>query len=180
MGVRRKYIRDVAESLLRKYKPKDGPISAAAIARALGIHVKLETVDDDLSGFLYRDTKTKRAVIGANAAHHQNRVNFTIAHELGHYLLHETETAHLDTQKPGYMIQRRDKKSATGEDLNEREANLFAAELLMPAKSIEQDLRGRTVDLFSDDEFLKDLAKKYGVSTRAITVRLTYLGYIHV
>ena len=35
-----------------------------------------------------------------------------------------------------------------------------------------------TIDLL-DEEGLKELASKYGVSTQAMTFRLAYLGYIH-
>lgn len=178
MGVRRKFIRDVAERLLREHGQRQAPIRVKDIAEAIGIEVKLERVDDKLSGFLYRDAKAARAVIGANRSHHPNRMNFTIAHELGHYLLHEAESVHLDERKSGYTLQKRDENSATGENINEREANLFAAELLMPARYLEKDLKGKHVDLLADSDFLKELAQKYGVSVQALTIRLDYLGYI--
>lgn len=178
MGVRRKYIRDVAERLLRDHGQRQPPIQVQDIARSLGIEVKLEQVDDKLSGFLYRDRKTGRAVIGANGGHHPNRMAFTIAHELGHFLLHETESVHLDERKAGYTLQKRDERSSTGEDLHEREANLFAAELLMPARLLERDVQGKEADLLFDNDLLHDLARKYGVSVQALSIRLDYLGYI--
>lgn len=178
MGVRHQYIRELAEDILNKYHPKALPIEATKIAKALGIEVKVEKVDDDLSGFLLREPKAKRTVIGANASHHINRQRFTIAHELGHYLLHKAEAVHLDDRKLGYMLQWRDANSATGEDINEREANLFAAELLMPANLLEKDLRGKKLDLLGDDSSLKKLATKYAVSIQALTIRLKNLGYI--
>jgi Zn-dependent peptidase ImmA (M78 family) len=55
---------------------------------------------------------------------------------------------------------------------------LFAAELLMPAKFLREDLEGVELDLLEDDKFLADLAKKYTVSLQALTFRLTYLRYI--
>jgi Zn-dependent peptidase ImmA (M78 family) len=181
MGVRRKYIRDLAEKLLKKHCPRGVPVDPAQIAQELGIEVRLEKVDDGLSGFLLRDQKNDRVVIGANLRHHPKRRKFTVAHELGHFLLHEAATVHLDERKPGYIVQRRDEKSSTGEDVFEREANLFAAELLMPAKAIAKDLRDRAFDVFADDDeaFMKALADKYGVSTQALTIRLGYLGYIN-
>lgn len=179
MGVRRKHIRELAEKLLRKHNPKGAPVKVKDIAEALGIEVKLEEVDDDLSGFLYRERKSGRTVIGANANHHKNRQNFTIAHELGHYLLHEGETVHLDSKKPGYTIQLRNPMSSTGEDLSEREANLFAAELLMPATLLEKHLSGKSLDLLEDDTFLRKLAVKYGVSVQTLTIRLDYLFHIN-
>jgi Zn-dependent peptidase ImmA (M78 family) len=179
MGVRRKYIRDLAEKLLKKHCP-GVPVDPARIAEALGIELRLETVDVGLSGFLLREQKNNRVVIGVNLRHHPNRRKFTIAHELGHYLLHEAATVHLDERKPGYIVQRRDGKSSTGEDVFEREANLFAAELLMPAKALARDLRDGAFDVLEEDDeaFMKSLADKYGVSFQALTIRLGYLGYI--
>jgi len=182
MGVRRKFIRDLAEKLLAEHYPSEAPVDVAGIAEHYDIEVKLERVDDDLSGFLYRDD-TGHAIIGANRNHHENRRRFTIAHELGHYLLHEAERVHLDSRASGYALQLRSPESATGENVNEREANLFAAELLMPAKFLAKDLRAHNVDLLDDDQnalkMLKSLAKKYKVSVQALTIRLNNLGYIH-
>ena len=182
MGIRRKFIRDLAEKLLAKHCPTGAPVRVEAIAEHYGIELKLERVDDDLSGFLYRDASGP-AIIGVNRNHHENRRRFTIAHELGHFLLHEAERVHLDSRADGYALQLRSPESATGENINEREANLFAAEILMPAKSLEKDLRAHNLDLLDDDEnglkILKALAKKYKVSVQALTIRLNNLGYIH-
>ena len=72
----------------------------------------------------------------------------------------------------------RDDVSTMGVDDDEKEANLFAAELLMPESFVRKDLAGyTTLDLY-DDDFLPELARKYGVSVQAITFRLQYLGYI--
>ena len=50
--------------------------------------------------------------------------------------------------------------------------------MLMPKNFLETDLAGEdSVDLL-DDEFLRDLARKYGVSTQALVNRLKNLGYI--
>lgn len=54
----------------------------------------------------------------------------------------------------------------------EREAHLFAMLLLMPKKFIKEDLE-KGVDLGSDND-LKVLAKKYGVSSTAMAVRISY------
>lgn len=182
MGVRRKFIRETAERVLDAHCPDCPPVNVRKIAKRLGIEVKIESVDDDLSGFLYREPKTERAVIGVNARHHPNRQTFTIAHELGHYLLHESETVHLDSKKNGYTLQLRNPASATGESINEREANLFAAELLMPAKFLAKELRKKEFDLLEDellaDSVLRSLAQRCGVSLQALTIRLHNLGYI--
>jgi Zn-dependent peptidase ImmA (M78 family) len=177
MGVRRKFIRDLAEKLLATHCPNGAPVDVEGIAKHYGIKIKLERVDNDLSGFLYRDD-SGHAIIGANRNHHENRRRFTIAHELGHFLLHEAERVHLDSRISGYSLQLRSPESATGENINEREANLFAAEILMPAKFLKKDLRASTLDLLDDEKLFKELANKYKVSVQALTIRLNNLGYI--
>ena len=168
--------------MLDEHCPDCPPANVEQIAKRLGIEVKFDSVDDDLSGFLYREPKTGRAVIGVNANHHPHRQTFTIAHELGHYLLHESETVHVDSKKDGYTLQLRNPTSATGTNISEREANLFAAEVLMPAKFLHKELRQKNLDLLDDEEkadsVLKSLAKRCGVSLQALTIRLHNLGYI--
>lgn len=177
MPVRRKLIQETVEELLSDHGVKCGPIPVEKIAKSLGIVVKLDEVDDDLSGFLFRD-KSGNAVIGANKSHHPNRLRFTIAHELGHYLLHKGELVHLDEVSASFTVDFRDHRSSRGEDDNEKEANLFAAELLMPEKFLRQDLAGQRLDILGDSNVLERLAKKYKVSLQALTFRLTYLEYI--
>jgi Zn-dependent peptidase ImmA (M78 family) len=177
MAVRRKQIREIVESLLGRHEITRAPIPVDKIAKEIGIQIKLDKVDADLSGFIVRD-KGKRALIGANKSHHPNRQRFTIAHELGHYFLHAGHTVHLDEGRLAYTVNLRNSDSSKGEDNDEREANLFAAELLMPAKFLRQDLDGVELDLLEDSKFLSDLANKYRVSLQALTFRLTYLRYI--
>jgi Zn-dependent peptidase ImmA (M78 family) len=178
MAVRRKFIREIVEKLLRDHGVEPGAVPVDKIARALDIEISLDKVDDDLSGFLFRDKESSRTVIGANSSHHKNRQRFTIAHELGHFLLHEGEMIHLDEKSAGLTVNFRDGESSTGENNNEKEANYFAAELLMPAKFLREELQGKHLDLFEDSETLNNLAKKYKVSPQALTFRLTNLGYI--
>ena len=85
---------------------------------------------------------------------------------------------HLDEKHGAYRVNLRSPESATGEDNDEKEANLFAAELLMPASFLRRDLRGEDLDLLEDSDFLERLAEKYKVSVQALTFRLAYLGYI--
>jgi Zn-dependent peptidase ImmA (M78 family) len=133
------------------------------------------------SGFIVRDEENlRKIVIGANKSHHPHRQRFTIAHELGHFLLHKGETVHVDEGRGALATNLRDSESSKGEDNEEKEANLFAAELLMPAKFLKKDLEGKSFDLLADTTLLDGLAKKYQVSTQALTFRLANLGYIRL
>ena len=173
--VRRRHIRLLAEKLLTENKIRLAPVPVGDIAETLGIEVQLESTDDELSGFLYRDRKKKLAVIGVNADHHPNRRNFTTAHELGHFLLHDFNKIHVDRQ---FKVWLRSEASSQGTDIEEMEANLFAAELLMPDRFLRKDVEQIGAFDALDEDILKDLAEKYGVSTQAMTFRLAYLGYL--
>ena len=177
MAVRRKYVREVVDHLLERYKIVDAPVDVRQVAIDIGIEVRLERVDDDLSGFLFRDTKANKAIIGVNAAHHNNRQRFTIAHEIGHYLLHAGEPVHVDGANVAFRVNLRDGDSSSGQDDAEREANLFAAELLMPAQFLERELQVNDIDLLNDDQ-VATLAARYGVSAQALTFRLANLGFV--
>ena len=70
-------------------------------------------------------------------------------------------------------------KLLTGDDVTEIEANTFAAELLMPKKLLERDLRENLDDIdLGDDASVGRLANRYKVSISAMTFRLTNLGSI--
>ena len=182
MAVRRKHIILLVDDLLRKSSIQSPPVPVAEIAKTLGAEVRYQPGDDDLSGFLLRDHKQQRAVIGVNSAHHENRQRFTIAHEIGHFLLHEWEGVHVDGSDRGFQIKHRDEKSSAGTDIDELEANFFAAELLMPSKFLHEDVqRIKKLDLLDDNlGAFAQLAAKYEVSTQALTFRLANLGYVRL
>ncbi len=178
MGVRRKYISTTVEELLNQNNIKVPPIVVEELASALGVTIQYKPADDKLSGFLIRDLKNHRAVIGVNSSHPQNRKRFTIAHEIGHFLLHESEKVYMDGINNIFRVQHRNQDSSKGSSVEEKEANLFAAELLMPKKFLAKDLDNCSTLNLLDEEELKKLADSYQVSTQALTFRLAYLGYI--
>lgn len=175
--VRRKHIRNLVRRLLAEHRVRSAPVDVPDIAMALGVEVQEEPAEGDLSGFLYRDRKRNLAIIGVNADHHPNRRNFTAAHELGHFLLHDFDDVHVDRH---FKVWLRSETSSQGTDSEEKEANLFAAELLMPAHFLAKDVEEiGAIDLL-DEDVLQELAAKYGVSTQAMTFRLAYLGYVQL
>jgi Zn-dependent peptidase ImmA (M78 family) len=163
---------ELARGLLREQEIESPPVPVAGIARSLGVPVVSKPLEGDLSGFLLR--KGGRAVIGVNSSHPVVRQRFTIAHEIGHFLLSKEEGVHLDR---GFDLRLRDPRSAPRNRPSEAKANLFAAELLMPAEMVTDDLGAPgTLDFFNDG-FLRGLAKRYEVSTQALMIRLGVLGY---
>lgn len=173
MAIRRRKIESMIGSLLARHRVDEAPVPVDRIAKAEGARIFYQSLEDNVSGFLYRDAS--QTVIGVNTHHAPVRRNFTTAHELGHFLLHDQEQLHIDHD---FRVRLRDDRSSEGTDEAEREANLFAASLLMPRAFLEADLSGQEyVDLLDDDS-LRELARKYGVSTQALAIRLKSLGYI--
>ena len=60
------------------------------------------------------------------------------------------------------------------DNLMEKEANLFAMELLMPEKFLREDVGPDGIDIF-DDAAINQLARRYKVPTAAMTARLVQL-----
>lgn len=174
MAIRRRKIENLVQDLLDRHNVKHAPVPVDPIAKALGARIYYQSLDDDISGFLYRDKN--QSVIGVNTRHAPVRQNFTKAHELGHFLLHDTEQLHVDHNFR--VVRLRDRSSSDGHEEGEREANLFAATLLMPEFFLKADLAAfEYLDLLDDSDLL-ELARKYGVSTQALVNRLKNIGYI--
>ncbi len=155
--------RQVSE-LIRKNGVTRPPVPVESIAENLGIEIRFEAAEDDLSGALIR--KPKEVVIGVNSAHHPNRQRFTIAHEIGHFILHKGIKLHVDED---FRVNLRD-GSANWEEI---EANAFAAELLMPTEYVTRDTK--KYERIDRPTILR-LARKYQVSHRAMEIKLTNLG----
>lgn len=96
----------------------------------------------------------------------ENRIRFTLAHELAHCCLHA------DTLKKRHIELR---KSETFSQSKEKEANIFAGELLIPSSLIEQ-IHGR----FLVAPTLSALADIFHVSTAVMAARLDYLGLKYI
>ena len=70
----------------------------------------------------------------------------------------------------------RDNTSSTGEYLKEREANSFAAALLMPRKSVEEKAAEYNTEIAED--LIYALARDFNVSNQAMQIRLANLGIV--
>lgn len=147
------------------------PVDVEAVADYLGLEIvpRRFPAEDRTSGALLR--RDGSAIIVVNAAHAPVRKRFTIAHEIGHFVLHDDEV-HVD--------QFRNEKSSDGTHAKEIEANAFAAELLMPEEIVTK-LVGRFSMMALDpetEEHVKKVARQLEVSAEALTIRLATLGLL--
>lgn len=165
------FIERKANKLLHKSGINTPFVPVENITKSLGFQLKLEAFEDEFSGCIIR--KNKQVIIGVNLTHSENRRRFTIAHEIGHYFLHEGK----DTWDTNQSFKVNMRGSQTKNDPQELEANFFAASLLMPANFLAADLEGQRLDIVND-RTLDQLAKRYKVSTQALIRRLAYLGHL--
>jgi Zn-dependent peptidase ImmA (M78 family) len=169
-------IQDVVDWLRTDYN-LSAPVNVEWLAKTIGIEIKKDDLEESsLSGFAVQ--KHGKKYIGVNCMDSHVRQRFTIAHELGHLFLHD-DTVNYDQ---GGVMLFRDDKSSDGSDAKEVEANRFAAELLMPADDLREDISNEgSFDLMNKDPhenaIIKKLAEKYDVSEQAMSVRLTTLYF---
>lgn len=166
---RRRMILRRAQALLRDHQITAPPVPVERVARGLSAQLRFAPLDRELSGMVY--VKEGTPIIGVNAIHHPNRQRFTIAHECGHLILHRdqvTREVHVDKAFPMLM---RDAVSAASVNEMEIEANLFAAELLMPEFLLTEALGNAPFDI-DDDATVSALARRFRVSLSAMQFRL--------
>jgi len=159
-----------AIELLRAARVKRPPVPIEKLAALVRAKIRYEPFTGQLSGMVHRKPDGT-AVIGVNSMDAPNRQRFTIAHEIGHLLLHKDEHLHVDEKSP---IGLRNDQSSLATDEREIEANQCAAEMLMPVEFLDTDLQNLPDDIDAD-EAVGRLARKYQVSEQAMTVRLTAL-----
>jgi Zn-dependent peptidase ImmA (M78 family) len=168
-------IEDLAFNIIKNSGLSKHPVNVQLIAEQYAITIIFYAFTDDICGVLVEKDKT--FTIGINKDHHINRQRFTIAHELGHYFLkHQRQGIFVDENPMNQsVLMFRDSFSSTGENSQEREANAFAAALLMPRVFIENYIKENNVNLVEELE-LEKMAKSFNVSTGAMAFRLSNLN----
>ncbi|MGE3577208.1 MAG: ImmA/IrrE family metallo-endopeptidase [Vicinamibacterales bacterium] len=153
-----------ARALLERLAVKGIP-DVRQVAALLGVPVH-ERPLERCEGMLVRIKGTARGAIAVRTSIRENsRKLFTIAHELGHLLL----PGHEDT---GVCATETIESWASSLRAREREANAFAAELLMPAVAILELTANRTPSLALVDH----IAETCGTSLTASAYRLVGLS----
>ncbi|MBK6607736.1 MAG: ImmA/IrrE family metallo-endopeptidase [Leptospiraceae bacterium] len=147
---------------------KSGAVDLNKVAEKLGIRVIEEDLPDNVSGVLDCRTKEEPIVL-LNSHHHPNRRRFSLAHEIAHFVLHKMSGVHMDTK----IFLRSDSPNLHGIKI-EREANQFAAELLMPEEQIRVAWKNLPENWF-DEKPLEIIAKQFKVSEGALFIRLKQL-----
>lgn len=151
-----------AYDVLTQHNIKSVPTPLETIVDKMGYTIKKQPFGDDFSAMLVKKT------IYINSDESPVRNNFSLAHELGHIILHSKED---HTFKP---VRFRSDTFSDEERLMEKEANEFAAFILMPSHCLNEDIKHKQE--LTDSE-IKQLADKYHVSNQAMSIRLSNLGF---
>ena len=156
----------------------DFPVKIVKICNENGLQVFEEYLEPGVSGVIVVDDKKWEKYgcnqfILVNLADSAARRRFTIAHELAHFLLHRNQNnlyAHRDYTDKGVV-----------QPKIEREANLFAANVLMPeilVREAVEEIRSNTWGILPNFVLTREIADYFVVSESAAEVRLKQLEII--
>ena len=152
------------------------PVDMAALAPEYSAKVAPDEaiekiVEADIPGcvgaLVCSEEKPRKWAVMYDKGQSAGRRAFTIGHEFGHYILHRQSIETDPRYKLGIYC---DEEAITQRDGVgiEKEADIFAADLLMPFHDFRVQLPAKATPNF---EILSGLAKRYGVSLAAATLR---------
>ncbi|MCZ4320297.1 ImmA/IrrE family metallo-endopeptidase [Aequorivita viscosa] len=174
-------IESIATQTLIDCNLLNAPIDLNRLAKRLNISIEEQDLDDDISGFLLKDKG--KTTVGINMYHADVRKRFTLAHEIGHFKLHNIDSPiFVDYSYKGSMLRSKESNKLFRSNRNnvnptmEKEANFFAANLLMPKILVKKEIEKLNNSLDYDNKVWK-LAEVFEVSTQAMDYRLKSLRY---
>lgn len=149
-----------AQKVLDRHWDGSFPVDAVRIARDMGLLVRpIPAHEKELSGRYEAPTAEQPIpTIYVNLDDAYVRQRFTVAHELGHHVLHGTSNFRDPVHQPPGLLPR------------EVEANNFAAAILMPEFYVRR--------YFDGGVNTKKICDLFKVSKTALAWRLKNLGYM--
>ncbi len=161
-------VADTADRVRAASKVSEPPVPIEALVGSCGIEVRFTPLDELAGALLLPSASGRPYGILVNSDQPRERERFTIAHELGHLLL-----GHPDLRGEGAFVDYIGRRFMPVEV----QADMFAAELLVPAAMLRQRLAKIAPD--EPVEFgVYRLAAEFLVSFQAMTARLDKLGVL--
>jgi len=134
------------------------PVDLGAVLEKYALTLKKGPFSDpNISGAFSREANT----IFVSDNESTERQSFTVAHEIGHYKLHQSRTTDILYRKQIWQFNSTLEKDET-------QANWFAANLLMPKEAVER--------MWKITQDITKLSTIFGVSKTAMSFRLKDLG----
>lgn len=156
---------ECARDLISSFQHAPGPVDVIGLARKRGVSA-VEPVEMSADGYLGR-TRDGALVIRYRATNNPSRNRFTIAHEIAHLVLAEVQGEKLQEPRGGRL----------SDPQEETAVNRIAAELLMPAKFIWNELAKREQrGELPSWKIINALRQTYQVSASAMAFRTLELS----
>lgn len=151
-----------AKTILRAAAIKEAPVDLQRVLAYLRLHHERPWhLKSDVWEGLNRETRGRTRLTGQERRT-TSRDRWKLAHEIGHHVIHAGEPT----------------LSGTGQwERNEleHEADLFAAELLMPAGLVEKAVKAQGAESLGD---IEELARSFKVGRQEMEKRLRQLGLL--
>jgi Zn-dependent peptidase ImmA (M78 family) len=135
------------------------PVDVYGLARALGLEIRETELDKDISGKIEKNWLGSYT-ISVNARHPFTRRRFTVAHEIAHFILHRDMIGDGIVDDAMY-------RSKKGDEI-ERQANAYAATILMPAPLVISKFR-------ATEKSFAGMAAAFEVSSEVAEIRMREL-----
>ncbi len=155
-----------ADRVLKQYGCFDLPIEATHVAEMLGVRVVPWFEALKVTAILYHPGGQPTIVY--NRAHPSGRINCAVAHELGHWVLHNRHEHAL--RAPNFLARRGLTTNGVRQEM--AEASQFAAALLMPRNLLDKETEKYD---YIDEDDINTLAQRFCVTPVAMALRLTQL-----
>ncbi len=170
MPRRKAYIEQLSDFVIEQYCPQKGAVDLMHIVDKLGIKTHKSDFHNDFEGLIvcssgrftmfFNQSPTRPFVIG--------RQRFSLAHELGHYHIPD----HRKELMSGTIMTSNPESGIPTDPYIEKEANHFAACLLMPSAWFAEDVAGKQFSI----SLLTQLADFYEVSLLSAINRFATLA----
>ncbi len=157
--------KDLASQILSEAEIKSPPIAVLNLAILKGLKVDFMKMYKDVGQLMSGVFDAKNKTIYVNSDDHPNRQAFTIAHELGHYVL--------DHKPSEYDFLPR-QVTVVNSSPEEKEANCFAANLLIPKDMLDEAIKKYSLNITNDIDVLANL---FGVSKEFMKYRIDGLQW---
>lgn len=154
-------IEQIAQQILFQFQVDLENIEITEIARKFGLKVYAADLDNSVSGFIKKVDGYNNIYVNYKQA--PTRQRFIVAHEIGHFVLHNE----LINQNEGTVLFR-----GLGDNWEiENQADCFAAALLMPKQTVKDVYKKLNNNIIAT-------CRVFRVSEQAMRVRLRELGLI--
>lgn len=180
---RRNYnqLKGIAEQFLQKYHPKlTLPIPIEDIVE-LKIGIKISTIknlksEHDIDGFI--NSEFDEITVDDDVFNHfEKRARFTVAHELGHKILHSKIYSQFEIRTLSEYLRFQNNVSHENQKWLEIQANIFAACVLVPTEKLKEEVslaieNAGTTHADYSIPYLQDLPKRFNVSHQVLSRRI--------